>query len=121
MGQRDGRRAVGKHVQERRLAARRDGEHERRSRRAAMLEFRMSVVECDVPSGSALSRELIERAYFRDSYRAPLTRSELGIVDIFFRSAARISRVPLPASRPCAFRWFRLARAAMPTMRPTRS
>ena len=26
----------------------------------------MSVVECDVPSGSALSREMIERAYFRD-------------------------------------------------------
>ena len=44
----------------------------------------MSVVECDVPSGSALSRELIERAYFRDSYRAPLSRTELGIVDIFF-------------------------------------
>jgi len=44
----------------------------------------VSVVECDVPSGSALSRELIERAYFRDSYRAPLSRTELGIVDIFF-------------------------------------
>jgi hypothetical protein len=27
----------------------------------------MSVVECDVPSGSMLSRELIERADFRDS------------------------------------------------------
>jgi hypothetical protein len=48
-----------------------------------MLEFRMSVVECDVPSGSMLSRELIERAYFHDSYRAPLSR-ELGIIDIFF-------------------------------------
>ena len=44
----------------------------------------MNVVECDVPSGSALSRELIERAYFRDSYRVPLSRRELGIVDIFF-------------------------------------
>ena len=44
----------------------------------------MNVVECDVPSGSMLSRELIERAYFRDSYRAPLSRRELGIVDIFF-------------------------------------
>jgi hypothetical protein len=47
-------------------------------------EFRMNVVECDVPSGSMLSRELIERAYFRDSYRAPLSRTELGIVDVFF-------------------------------------
>ena len=44
----------------------------------------MDVVECDVPSSSMLSRELIERAYFRDSYRAPLSRSELGIIDIFF-------------------------------------
>ncbi len=44
----------------------------------------MNVVECDVPSGSMLSRELVERAYFRDSYRAPLSRRELGIVDIFF-------------------------------------
>jgi hypothetical protein len=44
----------------------------------------MSVVECDVPSGSMLGRELIERAYFRDSWRAPLSHRELGIVDIFF-------------------------------------
>jgi hypothetical protein len=44
----------------------------------------MHVVECDVPSSSVLSRDLIENAYFRDSYRAPLTRNELGIVDIFF-------------------------------------
>jgi hypothetical protein len=44
----------------------------------------MNVVECDVPSGSMLSRELIDRAYFRDSWQAPLSRRELGIVDIFF-------------------------------------
>ena len=44
----------------------------------------MNVVECDVPSSSLLARELIEGAYFRDSYRAPLSRMELGIVDIFF-------------------------------------
>src|ERR1700730_18479752 len=44
----------------------------------------MNVVECDVPSGSVLGRELIERAYFRDSYRAPLSRREHGIIDIFF-------------------------------------
>src|ERR1700723_1762293 len=49
-----------------------------------MLEFRMSVVECDVPSGSMLSRELVERAYFRDSYRAPLRHRGLSIIDIFF-------------------------------------
>ncbi len=44
----------------------------------------MRVVECEVPSGSALSREMIERAFFRDSYRTPLCRKELGIVSVFF-------------------------------------
>jgi Protein of unknown function (DUF2867) len=44
----------------------------------------MNIVECDVPSGSMLTREVIEHAYFRDSYRAPLSRGELGVVDIFF-------------------------------------
>jgi hypothetical protein len=45
---------------------------------------RMTIVECDVPYGSMLRREPIERAHFRDSYRAPLGRTELGIVDVFF-------------------------------------
>ncbi|MDH6256308.1 DUF2867 domain-containing protein [Bradyrhizobium sp. BR13661] len=44
----------------------------------------MHVVECDYPPGSGLSRDLVERAYFHDSYRAALARPELGIVDIFF-------------------------------------
>ena len=44
----------------------------------------MTIVECDVPSGSMLGREAIEHAYFRDAWRAPLRRSELGIVEIFF-------------------------------------
>jgi hypothetical protein len=44
----------------------------------------MNVVKCDVPSSSMLNREFIERAYFRDSFRAPLSRTELGIVDVFF-------------------------------------
>jgi len=44
----------------------------------------MHIVECDVPSGSALSPDLIGNAYFHDSWRAPLARPELGIVDIFF-------------------------------------
>jgi hypothetical protein len=43
----------------------------------------MKVVECDVPSASMLSRELINCAYFRDSFRASLSRPELGITDIF--------------------------------------
>ena len=44
----------------------------------------MTVVECDVPAGGALGRELIERADFRDAYRVPLRRPDLGVVDIFF-------------------------------------
>jgi hypothetical protein len=44
----------------------------------------MHVIECDVPSSSTLSRELIANASFRDSYRAPLARPELGVVEIFF-------------------------------------
>ena len=44
----------------------------------------MSVVECDVPSGSALSLDMIQRAFFRDSYRMPLDRKEIGIVEVFF-------------------------------------
>jgi len=44
----------------------------------------MNVVESDVPSGSMLSRDVIGHAHFRDSYRAPLSRRDLGIVDIFF-------------------------------------
>jgi hypothetical protein len=44
----------------------------------------MRVVECDVPRHSALGKDLIERADFRDAYRAPLSRQDLGVVDIFF-------------------------------------
>jgi hypothetical protein len=44
----------------------------------------MSVVECDVPRHSALDRDLVERADFRDAYRAPLSRSNLSVVEIFF-------------------------------------
>ena len=44
----------------------------------------MQVIECDVPSSSALSGDLIRNAYFRDSYRATLAHPELGIVEIFF-------------------------------------
>jgi hypothetical protein len=44
----------------------------------------MIIVECDVPTGSMLGPEAVEQAYFRDAWRAPLSRRELGIVDIFF-------------------------------------
>jgi hypothetical protein len=44
----------------------------------------MTVVECGVPCQSALGKDLIERADFRDAYRAVLSRSNLGVIDIFF-------------------------------------
>ena len=44
----------------------------------------MHVIECDVPSTSALSRAVIDNSSFHDSWRVPLARPELGIVDIFF-------------------------------------
>jgi hypothetical protein len=44
----------------------------------------MHVIECDVPSSSGLSPDMIGNADFHDAYRAPLARPELGIVDIFF-------------------------------------
>jgi hypothetical protein len=44
----------------------------------------MSVVESDVPRHSALGKDLIERADFRDAYRVPLSRPDLSVVDIFF-------------------------------------
>ena len=52
----------------------------------------MHVIECDIPSSSALNRNLIENAYFHDSYRAPLARPELEIVDIY---AAIFAHMPL--------------------------
>src|SRR5712675_961207 len=55
-----------------------------RWRSAPLGEFGMHVVECDVPSSSVLSRDLIRTVHFHDSYRAPLAHPELGIVDIFF-------------------------------------
>jgi len=49
----------------------------------------MSVVECDVPRHSVLGKDLIEGADFRDAYRAPLNRSDLTVVEIFFAIFAR--------------------------------
>jgi len=43
-----------------------------------------SPVECDVPLASALQPHLVAAAYFRDSYRAPLSTPAAGVVDVFF-------------------------------------
>ena len=44
----------------------------------------MSVAPCTLPANSALDRELVEGAFFTDSYRVALTHGDPGVVDIFF-------------------------------------
>ena len=44
----------------------------------------MTVSECDIPVTSALDPVVIEGAYFRDSYSAPLSRVSASVVEIFF-------------------------------------
>jgi len=41
------------------------------------------VVECDIPASSVLDRRSVEAAYFRDSYRSPLSRVNASVVDAF--------------------------------------
>jgi hypothetical protein len=44
----------------------------------------MQIEECDVPCLSVLDRRLVEAAFFRDSYRAPLTHTQASVVEVFF-------------------------------------
>ena len=44
----------------------------------------MHVMECGVPSGSMVACDLAGNSYFEDSYRAPLSDPERGVIDIFF-------------------------------------
>lgn len=44
----------------------------------------MSIEACGIPSSGALDRELVEAAYFRDAYCAPLRRQHADIIEIFF-------------------------------------
>jgi hypothetical protein len=44
----------------------------------------MQIEECDVPHLSVLDRNLIEAAFFKDSYRTPLTRAQASVIEIFF-------------------------------------
>jgi len=43
----------------------------------------MTVMKCDIPSASILDRRLIESAYFKDSYSAPLNSPHADMTDIF--------------------------------------
>ena len=51
--------------------------------RSFVLSFAWMLLNAMCRSLSMLSRELIERAYFRGTDRAPLSCKELGIVDVF--------------------------------------
>jgi hypothetical protein len=44
----------------------------------------MIVVACDVPAASALDRQVVNAAYFRDAYRAPLINPTASVAEIFF-------------------------------------
>lgn len=44
----------------------------------------MAVSRCDLPLSTAIDGELIRHAYFTDSYRVPLRRTDASVVDIFF-------------------------------------
>ena len=44
----------------------------------------MQIEECDFPYRSVLDRRLIEAAFFKDSYRTPLTRAQASVIEIFF-------------------------------------
>lgn len=44
----------------------------------------VAIEECDVPAVSVLDRRIVDAAFFRDAYRAPLTRSQATVVEIFF-------------------------------------
>jgi hypothetical protein len=43
----------------------------------------MAVLECDVPRESALGKEQIERADYRDAYRVALSDPKQSVIDIF--------------------------------------
>jgi hypothetical protein len=43
----------------------------------------MCIIECEIPSDSALGQDRIDSAYFRDCCQVPLARRQLGIVEIY--------------------------------------
>ena len=84
----------------------------------------MRVIECEVPASSALSRDLVRSAYFHDSYRVPLARPGLSIVEIFFALFGHTPRwmKALLITRNAIARWCGLeaptvAEILTPTMR----
>jgi hypothetical protein len=48
-----------------------------------MIRAATAVTACDFPPRSVLDRAWVDSAYFRDSYRFPLSRPTIGVVDVF--------------------------------------
>nr|WP_316640125.1 DUF2867 domain-containing protein [uncultured Roseateles sp.] len=44
----------------------------------------MTVAPCTLPTSTAIDRELVEQAFFADSYQVSLAHSSASVVDIFF-------------------------------------
>ena len=44
----------------------------------------MPIKECELPPGSAIDRQMVERAFFRDACRVPLTQAHASVGDLFF-------------------------------------
>jgi Protein of unknown function (DUF2867) len=44
----------------------------------------MTIVACELPANSALDVQWVATAYFRDAYRAPLSRPSASVIDLFF-------------------------------------
>ena len=42
------------------------------------------VIKCDIPTISALDRATVERAWFSDSYKASLSKTQSSVIDNFF-------------------------------------
>lgn len=64
----------------------------------------MSVIACDVPSGSVLDRDVVARSYFRDSYRTMLRDPDLGVIELFFAVFGH---------KPLWIKWMLVARNAV--------
>jgi hypothetical protein len=83
----------------------------------------MIVATCELPSGSAIEREMREHASYTDSYRVALRSGATGVVDLFFaifgHHPAWLKAVLLVRHRIGT--WFGLDGAAVPDiLHPTR-
>jgi hypothetical protein len=84
----------------------------------------MTVAPCTLPSNTVLDRELVESAFFTDSYRVALRHGDASVVDIFFaifgHHPAWLKAILLVRHRVGS--WFGLkAASTAEVMNPTRT